>query len=417
MELLAQYPNHQLLNLKPTAGRENPPELYHESSRNLVDRLAQQIGVTRISQIDGFSHRAVATTQAFRPNLWAHYVLGLNTSGQGKSTQLEGSIAGAVMEVAEIFSAEERCPSLLRSTYLNLRKTAACVSPSKFIGRFRGIHRNLDNLPLMWTPTLHWFLETEVLVPAELVYAAFVPSLYNTKSVVVTSTAGLGAGFSLRDAATKALYEAYEHHLRSLFYNACAIVQAVQPPKVGCDFDLTVLLITSPLEKRPHPLIHVILDSQGRKFTGWGLEWNFDQSFHRAYTEAYQALVTGIAGAREDLRLPKLRTPKLTKAFLKKFEKMLPDEITLTEEQAHRLYPKPPADVFNGLITNLKTNGYRNLFFANLSRVGVEAKVVRCLSPDFRSSLAPVPLSSPLNSTTHRDLVKWKYLICSNKAQ
>jgi YcaO-like protein with predicted kinase domain len=239
-----------------------------------------------------------------------------------------------------------------------------------------------------------------VLVPADVVYCCLFQSTYGHEVHYPASSNGLGGGFDYLTATRQGLYELierhYARHLERLDVEVEALVGdgPIRPllETHGDDFlqtyDIRLFAIKAPALVQQLPFVFCMLGGAGRLSVGFGVSLDPLDAVRRAHTEAFQCLVTVVSGAREDLvhTVPLFHIDGASNAELAtRYRRVWPRRRTLRfADWSRRFRPSRSTSVrhqIDCLRRFLATNGYPLVLVGDLSRAGVESKIVRAIVP------------------------------------
>jgi YcaO-like protein with predicted kinase domain len=420
MEVLSQRPNSELVVTGPRR------RLPMAQAVKKAEAVARTIGVTRVAEIGRFVDRGVHVCQATRPKVLDHYTTGMNTGAQGKGYDIQQAYVSAVMETAESYCAETRSIDLIRGSYDALSKLHVIAEPNQFVPT--GYDSTIDpGEPLMWTRALHVGLRTEVLIPADVVYLFHLPRTYQCAQRFYRSSIGLGAGFDTYTAALKALHEVFEHHYRAHFLalgtggttvegfledGLIASLIRKHSPEFRKRTHVQFCAATIPGATQNMPLVVCFMGDERHFYPGWGFDLDPVKAIRSAHTEAFQGWATCISGTRENMPTPDDRQGRSPgePVDLGRVASAWPDRPTLsmTEFQRRFAHVRTNGDDLASLLRVLKRNGFSDVYFANLSRQGIECSVVRAVVPRMAVDAAPPSRSSDI---CHDDIVRRQFLI------
>lgn len=358
-----------------------------------IEKIIPKIGVTRTADISYLADAPSPVFQSCRPNYFFHASLGQNSGAQGKGASRTQAIISCLMETLEGYSCEPRKPDLIRASYNFLVNHKLVCDPRKFITVPDVDAVTLDEA-LMWAPVYCLGVKEEVLIPAELIFFPFLPMDYETRSLFPSGSSGLSGGSSYLEATVHALYEVIERHCIHFFNHGKVAIEAIYDQELknksiaqfsrehGNEYEVQFYAIELP-DIKNLPLIFCTIVGQTETFTGWGLSATVDVSIDRAFSETLQNMAVHASGAREDLGFnegdgennagfnqtaqPKKRTLRIgdyKKRVHDKIFKSLNDELTF-------------------ILKWLEKQGYKNVFVANLTRVGIDVPVVKVVIPGF----------------------------------
>ncbi|RCG29889.1 hypothetical protein DQ384_17095 [Sphaerisporangium album] len=270
----------------------------------MAGRAARRVGVTRVADITLLDTIGIPTFQAIRPTSRTLAV------SQGKGVTPELARLSAMMEAVELWHAEQPlCP-------------VATAPPREVAGRLGYDVRDLplstptvlhDGLPLDWVAGRSLVDGAETLVPADVVGFSLVRRAGWNPPAFFESTNGLASGNTVAEAVLHALYEVVERDAVTTAISGGDRGVLVDPetsgsPVVGelCAMTararvrLEVRSLPSPTEL-PCFLARVSCDDYPPGFVGYGCHLSSEIALTRAVTEAAQARLGYISGARDDL--------------------------------------------------------------------------------------------------------------------
>ncbi len=362
-------------------------------------RVADQIGITRLAEIGRFIDTGLHVYQATRTSLFLPTNVGMNTGSQGKGYTAEQGKISAIMESAEAFAAEPRGARLVQGSFRELSRVHAVLDPASLPHADDGTAAGHDEV-MMWTPALALPLGREVLVPADLAYVCLFQSAYGHAVHYPTTSNGLGAGFDHLTATRQALNEVIERHYVRHLERLEVKVEALlgdgpirpllkQHGNAFLEtFDIQLFAITAPALQVQLPFVFCMMGGAGRLSVGYGVGLDPVDAIRRAHSEAFQVLVTIVSAAREDLGH---KTALFggrgisAKELNARHARIWPRKRTLGFAEWAKRWPAPrSSDVrsqVRSLLGFLEKNGYPLVALADLSRVGVEANVVRAIVP------------------------------------
>lgn len=391
-----------LLTSEPIIYRENGNRTQNASKLiPKIQKLLPRLGITRVADISHLSPIAFPVFQGTRPSVYFHPEMGLNTGHQGKGKTKKQALISCMMEGLEGFCMEPRSANLIRSSYSFLSQSHFTVDPS-------GFQKNLNKnsfskrAPLMWTEVYSLKDKKSVLIPAELVYFPFNPESYDTRSIFVQSTNGVAAGATYLEAVTHSIYEVIERQYIKYLLDNKAIVFKLETPDSerlkrvfkGMDSHSEMalnfyLIYNKKFSKNNLPMVIAHAQYENIHGLGYGLSSQLSLSTHRAASEVLQSFTTLLSGAREDLLKSKVRNSfDYSRAIL---QFILLGSTSLLRKKHSSLYSeqvfKNLKNEFDFQIQWLKKRGWPDVYFANLTRVGVDVPVVKTIIPYMESYL------------------------------
>jgi YcaO-like protein with predicted kinase domain len=266
--------------------------------------FSQRMGITRIAVLTGLDVLGIPVAAAVRPNSRSIAV------HQGKGVTLAAAKASAVMEAVETYHAETMTLPLRLASFAELG--AAAADPARLprcAGREAGDER------LLWVEARELMSGSPLWVPHELVSADFTHPTPAGAGLFQATTNGLASGNHWLEAVLHGLYEAVERDAIALWRASSEAAQN----RTGVDLDsvdgpvsrsllhafrragvaLRVWDVTSDI-RLPSFLCLAVSDDGVEPELGSGCHADADVALSRALTEAAQARLTRISGARDD---------------------------------------------------------------------------------------------------------------------
>jgi YcaO-like protein with predicted kinase domain len=266
--------------------------------------FSRRMGITRIAVLTGLDVLGIPVAAAVRPNSRSIAV------HQGKGVTLAAAKASAVMEAVETYHAETMTLPLRLASFAELGAAAAdpMLLP-RCAGREPGDER------LLWVEAQELMSGSPLWVPHELVSADFTYPMSPGTGLFQATTNGLASGNHWLEAVLHGLYEAVERDAIALWRASSATVQdrtAVDLDSVDAsvsrsllhafhraDVALRVWDVTSDV-RLPSFMCLAASDDGVEPELGSGCHADADIALSRALTEAAQARLTRISGARDD---------------------------------------------------------------------------------------------------------------------
>ncbi|NIS83193.1 MAG: hypothetical protein GTO14_23995 [Anaerolineales bacterium] len=353
-----------------------------------VEPHVETMLVTRCADVTGLDRLGIPVFCAIRPK---GEILQL---ANGKGPTPGNAKVSALMEALEHYHAENPDSNLRRTSYLALRRDGhAALQPA--------------SLPLYDTATyfspayvLDWVMarnimdEEEMWLPA---CAAYIrpPMLFTL------STNGLASGNHFVEATLHGLYEVIERDAISrLFVDGrlrltrtnCKVID----PGTICDSDVHSLVVK--LQRAQIKLVLIWIESCIAMNTFWAilLDQNptsyatvihFGSGAHlshsvaaiRAITEAAQARLTYIHGARENV-VGKIQSPsiELIKRVYSFFDQL---ECDRDWQCLHDLADEDLAQDYHFILTSLRVAGYRQAYRVDMTRAPFNIPVIKIFVP------------------------------------
>ncbi len=279
-----------------------------ETTLARVRGCAEGIGLTRLGIVTGLDRVGIPVAVACRPNSRSLATF------QGKGTSPAAARISAFMEALESFHAETIDAPLRLASWNELRDQGRASDPARLPRCRASAYR--DDRKLLWIAGRDLADGRERLVPFELVSACFTTDQPAGSWCFAASTNGLASGNSPLEAIAHGLYEAVERDAIALWLHGArptADTRALDPASIGAPMARDLLErcrraglraalwnVGSDIEV---PVIVCLLqsDSEGVVDMGSGCHADREISVLRAITEAAQARLTRISGAREDV--------------------------------------------------------------------------------------------------------------------
>jgi ribosomal protein S12 methylthiotransferase accessory factor len=295
------------------------PKIYRDGTHRIVDpetTLARAkpflaaAGVTRVAMLTGLDVIGIPVAAAYRPNSRSISV------HQGKGISVAAAKASAVMEAIETFHAESIDHALRLGTYDEIRRHARAADPLMLPRPAFGAA--LDTR-ILWDEGRDLISGEPVWVPQEMVGIDLSAAGLPGGGVFQATTNGLASGNHWLEAVTHAIYEAVERDAVALWRERPPAAQ----DKLAVDLDtveaaaarsLLAQLARSGMQVRVWdvtsdiglPVFACLLapaeETDGvQPDLGFGCHADREIALCRALTEAAQARLTVISGARDDL--------------------------------------------------------------------------------------------------------------------
>ncbi len=297
--------------------RAIPPALTVERVRPLL----REMGITRIANVTGLDVVGIPVVQVTRPNARS------NAVSQGKGIDLSAAKASAIMEAIETFHAERILRPMQFASAHDLRSVVRLVDidrlPKPVDSRFH------PDLEMLWLEGEDLVCRMPLWLPYEAVHCRFsIPYPPGSGSFSMT-TSGLASGNHRVEAIIHAICELIERDATTLFELASR-QQKISRLRLGtindvdcvsmmdsfrsCGIAVAVWEMTSDIGI-PAFCCQLVEHEDGptllsRPVRGYGSHPSKSIALMRALTEAAQARVTVISGARDDLAGELYRQPQ-----------------------------------------------------------------------------------------------------------
>jgi ribosomal protein S12 methylthiotransferase accessory factor len=283
----------------PGTHRAWPPEQSLEMAR----RAAAKVGVTRIADITRLDAIGIPTYQAIRPT---SHTLAVS---QGKGVTPVLAKLSAAMEAIEAWHVEQPLAPVRTASMAELG-TNLCYDVAALP---RSVPTLLHSgLPLEWQPARSLLDGTDTLVPTAVVRLSLEQKRDWSPPAFFESTNGLASGNTVVEATLHALYEVIERDAltgslrdgRGVRVDPATLGSPVVDDLCGrverADVAMEVRFVSSPTSL-PCFLAWVSSDDYPSAMYGFGCHLNAEIALTRAITEAAQARLAYISGARDDL--------------------------------------------------------------------------------------------------------------------
>ncbi|WP_422039507.1 YcaO-like family protein [Roseibium sp.] len=264
-------------------------------------------GITRVARITGLDRIGVEVFAVIRPN-----AKGLSVA-QGKGCTREAAELSGVMEAIELWHAENPMAPLLFGAR---DRVPNAMDPSALDG-FLG--RPLGAASIFWCEGTDLATKEPVAVPFDLVHTCFTDDAQVRGTKFPVSTNGLASGGTRTEALIHGVCEIVERHDTATLarvapeVRAARIIdlQSVQDPSAQRlleqfrDAEIAVRVWNATGETGIATCVAAIADSRNTSIPpgfGAGCHASRSVALCRALTEAAQARLTRISGARDDLK-------------------------------------------------------------------------------------------------------------------
>jgi ribosomal protein S12 methylthiotransferase accessory factor len=280
-----------------------------ETTLSRIMPFAAQMGVTRVAVLTGLDNVGIPVAAAVRPNSRSIAV------HQGKGASVAAAKASAIMEATEMFHAENVRLPLRLASFAELRQEVMVTHPSALPRTVAKLH---ENQRLLWVEGRDVATGAGIWVPHELVTADFTtPTPTGSGGYFQATSNGLAAGNHPLEAMLHGIYEAIERDAIALWHCRLGVQsqRAVDPASVDGTLSCNMLSlfeqagiaahiwdITSDIALPTFLCLAMPDDATGglEPELGSGCHADRDVALARALSEAAQARVTRISGARDD---------------------------------------------------------------------------------------------------------------------
>jgi len=280
------------------------------------------LGITRLGELTGLDPLAIPVAFATRPNSFS---LSVNL---GKGADRESALASAAMEAAEAAIAEMLPAQRRQASAQDLRRQGAPILDLTRIARCQP-DRLAPDAPLDWVEGFDLVSGQAIWVPWGLVGLDYRSAAAGHHDAFEVSTDGLASGNVTAEAVLHGIYELIERDAHALLEmlpqqplserlcdlgplgsgRLLSLIKAVE--RVGLSLRLLDMTTDIPVPAFMAVLApsHVLDDAASAIFcTGCGCHASPERAILRAVTEAVQARVALVAGARDDFQSTSYRS-------------------------------------------------------------------------------------------------------------
>jgi YcaO-like protein with predicted kinase domain len=292
-------------------------KMFRDGTHRVVDPTATLVrmsphaaacGITRLGMITGLDRIGIPVAAACRPNSRSLAVF------QGKGTTPDAARASALMEAIEVFHAETIDAETRIASWRALREEAACVDADR-LARCPG-SRFAAELPISWIAGRRLGDGAPVWLPFECVSADFRHPQPPGSHCFAASTNGLASGNTPDEALAHALAETIERDAIALWRagrGACERELALAPDSISepravefvarCRRAGLRIALWNATSDVAVAVVVCLLQAADERVVDMGSGCHADRgvALLRAITEAAQARLTRISGARDDL--------------------------------------------------------------------------------------------------------------------
>ncbi|WP_423392011.1 YcaO-like family protein [Burkholderia sp. LMG 21824] len=345
----------------------------------------EQLGISRIADLGPFTTLNVRVVQAVRVAL----VKGQVSATTGKGWNLRDAICGALGEASERYCAAHMTapdPCIVKSL------------PTADLSRWG---HEVSFMPRDFCVSDELLSNDRYLVPAlEVCFPYHGVDLQHT--LIRPHTSGLACGATLDEATLFGLIEVIERHASSAFFEACRSIGTGTLIDLDSEFSPRVTATIHNLNDNGYecllfridaflPVYYVaILDASnlGPKFMVGGVAAHLNEidALEAALLESMQGIVIAAQGAREDLV---------------RFDKSYRDQSASSENPFYRIramlerrnptrrfeslasipMPLTAQDALHRLLSQLRSNGFDEVYRCDLSRPEIPLKVAKVIAP------------------------------------
>lgn len=357
-----------------------------EATLRRVSDLAGTIGLTRLGMITGLDRVGIPVAVAYRPNSRSLATF------QGKGLTATAARVSAFMEALESFHAEAIDAPLQLASWHELRARGEAVDPHTLpLCRASALR---DDRALLWIAGHDLVSGSRRLVPLELVSARFTDDQPPGSWCFAASTNGLASGNTPLEAIAHALYETIERDAIALWLHAdkpTSAARALDPGSITAADGVDLLArcrqaglrvaLWNATSDIAIPVVVCLLRSEQESVVdmGSGCHADRDVALLRAITEAAQARLTRIAGAREDHGDDAYPDDPLANSAAP--SRWFPD----AAQASFASIPSPAGDTLRGDVATtlaaLRARGLGEAIHVDLTQPGVAIPVARVIVP------------------------------------
>ena len=276
-------------------------------------QFAEEMGITRVSNLTGLDRVGVPVVAVTRPNSRSVSV------ALGKGFTLAAAKASGVMEAIESFHAEHVDRPLLLSSYERLRQKVRVIDVDKLPRVSAGAFRTGQKL--LWVEGRELHHDEPCWVPYEVVHSDYTLPFPSGSGTFSMSSNGIASGNHILEAISHGICEVVERDATALWHFSAPDVQAATRIDLGsiddepC-MDLIERFMSSEVEISVWDTTSDVgipsfrcqamdagsfADEPLHPVAGYGCHPRREIALMRALTEVAQARLTIISGARDDL--------------------------------------------------------------------------------------------------------------------
>ncbi|WP_367607491.1 YcaO-like family protein [Legionella sp. W05-934-2] len=341
----------------------------------IIEPLASHYDITRIAHITGLDTLGIPTYVAYRPNSRS-----LSCS-QGKGVSHALAKVSAIMEAIEFHCIEHLPPADLHGSFQVLSKTYP-LYPLDTISKTL-IKVDLLETSIDWLKGYDLINQQPIYFPRDMI--GLDKSQNNLTSLALwPSSNGLASGNTYEEALCHALFELIERDMFETTSDRIVDLEKLTDPTcqqmVNTIQEQAKLVVTDVTNQRLSMPIYkaVITDKANANrlslgIVGHGCHLSAQVAFLRAITEAAQARLTYISGARDDIPIH-LFSPQL-------LYRMTPKVAPNCLLQEINTMPNTMTEMLNLILDRLVTNGHGQVIVYRLTPDDCPFAVVRALIP------------------------------------
>jgi ribosomal protein S12 methylthiotransferase accessory factor len=363
--------------------------------------LAPRMGITRIAVLTGLDSVGIPVVAAVRPNSRSV------AQHQGKGTTLAAAKASALMEAVETYHAESVSLPLRLASFAEL--DGAAMAPTRLplapLGASIGGSVMVERL--LWVAAQELMTATPIWVPFELVSADFTQRGHGGRAIFQATTNGLASGNISLEAILHGLYEVVERDAVAIWRAAPSAAQDARAVDLDT-VDVESCRRLLGLFARAGMLVRVwdvssdvrlpvfVCLVQSRDTTD-GVEPQLGSGCHtareialcRALTEAAQARVTVISGARDDFTSSGYRAASRARQWQIASHWLRSPARRDFAAAPDRASTSDLAEDLESVLTALNAAGVHQAAWIDLSQPEIEIPVVRAVVPDLEGPWTP----------------------------
>jgi YcaO-like protein with predicted kinase domain len=355
-----------------------------------VAPVMSQMGITRIANVTGLDRVGLPVVMVCRPNSRSIAV------SQGKGIDLSAAKASGLMEAVETFHAESVTAPLLLGTWRDLGRTHPLVDvdrlPRSEVSRWD------PDRPLLWIEGRELISGSSRWVPYECVHTDYTLSPGPAAGMFPANTNGLASGNHLLEAICHGLCEAVERDAITLWKHAGQrarpwtaidlatvddfLCRDVLDRFVRADLTVRVWDVTSDVGIACfYCLVVGRGDDPADPELGGGCHPSREVALLRALTEAAQARITYITGARDDFTIDDYAPGGRTRRW-RECQKLLQAP---PPERDFRAVPTRNTERVDDdvawVVERLRAVGSEEVVVVDLTKPGLDIPVARVLVP------------------------------------
>lgn len=365
--------------------RSIPPE---RTIKNVEGKL-RKAGVTRVAEITHLDRLGIPVYSAIRPGA----AEGAVSIYAGKGATKSQAKASAMMEAFERYSAEINEEDTQKFETGLYSEMDGAINPEELILPPLSYHQ--DKTRLDWVKAVEVTDEQEYLIPANAIYHPYTP--LEGAMLFKSNTNGLASGNRIEEAVYHGITEVVERDAWSIF-------EAKKQPtrEVVCDgtenqlirevldkfrqkgIDVKLLDLTADVDITTIAAVadDTVLKDPALLSLGVGTHLNHEVAVIRALTEVAQSRATQIHGTREDTT----RAVFMRKAGYERMKRInrhwFSDDHKLAELSSLEDKSKESfREDIETCVELLQKNGFKKIYYTDLSRSEIEIPVVRVIIP------------------------------------